>query len=440
MSSALEGIKVLDISQSAAVPMAARHLGDFGANVIHIEPPVTGDPWRDVQEGLTREGSTYSPASEINYNYEIVNRNKRSMSLDLGQDDGRAVLYKLLEDTDVLITNMRPSEQEKFGIDYPTLHERYPRLIHASLSGAGKNGPERDLPAYDITAMQYRSGMHHAHGNYVRGNFPWRMAYGDKVAGIGLFGGVMTALYVRERTGEGQQVDSSLFAMGVYQMSYDIAAFLTTGIDSRDLAAIVAEEQEETPEIRLRTQVTADAQVAMERMEGELFKQTPMSCSYLTRDGRRFQINVIQHDRYYHRFCRAIGREDLLDDPRFVEDEIRRENFPELYAIFSDAFLSKTLKEWQPILNREGIPWAASQTLSEVVDDPQAKANDFFVAFDHPTHGPMKVAANPINLSKTPSTVRLPAPEFSQHTEEILLEAGYSWEDIIRLKEDEIIA
>ena len=131
MSSALEGIKVLDISQSAAVPMAARHLADFGADVVHVEPPLTGDPWRDVQEGLTTEGAVYSPASDINYNFETFNRNKRSMTLDLSQEEGQKVLYKLLRDRDVLITNMRPSEQEKFRIDYDTLHERFPRLIHA---------------------------------------------------------------------------------------------------------------------------------------------------------------------------------------------------------------------------------------------------------------------------------------------------------------------
>ena len=440
MSSALEGIKVIDISQSAAVPMAARHLGDFGADVVHVEPPVTGDPWRDLQEGLTGENGTYSPASDINYNYETFNRNKRSLSLDLSGDGGRAILYRLLEDRDVLITNMRPSEQERFGIDYTTLHKRYPKLIHASISGLGKKGPDRDLPGYDITAMFFRSGMHYAHASPGRADLPWRMAYGDVMAGIGLFSGITTALYARERTGVGQQVDTSLFAMGVYQMSYDMASFLATGQDFRELQAKLAEEQADTPEGQLRTQMMTEAQEVVKRFEAEYFKLMPMSCVYSSRDGHKFQFNTIQQDRYHPRFCRAIGREDLIEDPRFATHDIRRGNAPELYAIFRDAFLTKTLEEWRPILGREEIPWAPSQSFREVVNDPQARANDFFVPFDHPTHGPMEVVANPINLSETPATVRLPAPEFSQHTEEVLQEAGYTWDDIIRFKEEDLIA
>ncbi len=440
MSLALKGIKVLDVSQAAAVPMAARHLGDFGADVIHIEHPLAGDSWRVNQAGTTRVGSTYAPASDFNYTWETFNRNKRSLTLDLSREGGQAVIYKLLEDTDILITNMRPSEQEKFRVDYQALHERFPRLIHASLSGLGKNGPERDLPAYDITAMMYRSGMHYALADRVKGDFVWRNAYGDVMAGISLFSGIMTALYVREQTGAGQQVDTSLFGMGVYQMSFDIAAFLATGTDFRELEAKKAQEEADTPQMQLISQLAAEAEVAMSRLRDEFAGFAPMTCTYSTRDGRKFRINVLQHDRYHPRFCRAIGREDLIDDPRFADHETRIANSQEYYIIMRDAFLTKTLDEWRPILNREEIPWAPEQTFREAVNDPQARANDFFVPFDHPTHGKMEVADNPLKLSETPSTVRLPAPEFSQHTEEILLEAGYTWEDIARFKEEGIIA
>ena len=439
MSLALDGIKVVDASQAVAVPMAARHLGDFGADVIHVESPLTGDSWRAYQAGV---GGSAGPPSEINYNFETYNRNKRSLSLDLSQESGQAVMYKLLGEADVFLTNMRPSEQERFRMDYATLHERYPRLVHGSISGVGKKGPERDLPSYDATALWFRSGMHYALSQRGIGGMGWRPAFGDTVAAMTLFAGIMTALYTRERTGVGQQVDLSLFNVGVYQLSFDMAAFLATGTDFREMMMKTLEEEGNTDRMRLRAQLMAEVEAATARLR-EFFMEyitTPLSTPYQTKDGRNFHINILLPDRYYPRVCRAIGREDLIDDPRFATHEPRRQNGPELYRIMRDAFLTKTLDEWRPILGREEIPWAPQQTIREVVNDPQARANDFFVPFDHPGHGRMEVVANPIKLSETPSTIRLPAPEFSQHTEEILLEMGYSWEDIARLKDNGTIA
>ncbi len=436
MSLALEGTKVVDVSQAVAVPIAARHLGDFGADVIHVEPPLTGDTWRQ-----NRGSGTHSPESEINYNFETFNRNKRSLTLDLSQEGGQAVIGKFLEEADVLLTNMRPSEQENFRIDYSTLHERYPRLIHGSVSGVGKNGPERDLPAYDATALWFRSGMHYALSQGGIGGMRWRVAFGDTVAGMSLFAGIMTALYTRDRTGVGQQVDLSLFNVGVYQLSFDIAGFLVTETDFLELAAKLAEELTATPQMQLLAQLTAEAEAAMARLrQAHHGVAAPLTSAYQTKDGRNLIVTILLRDRYYPRVCRAIGRDDLIDDPRFATDEARLENGPELYRIMRDAFLTKTLDEWRPILTGEEIPWAPEQTFREVVNDPQARANDFFVPFDHPNHGRMEVVANPIKLSETPSTIRLPAPEFSQHTEEVLLEAGYSWEDIAEFKEKGVIA
>ncbi len=440
MSLALKGIKVVDASQAVAVPMAARHLGDFGADVIHVEPPLTGDSWRADPAGVG--GGSNGSLSELDSSFETFNRNKRSLSLDLSQESGQAVMYRLLEDADVFLTNMRPSERERFGMDYATLHERYPRLIHGSVSGVGKNGPERDLPAYDATALWFRSGMHYALSQRGIGGMGWRPAFGDTVAAMSLFAGIMTALYTRERTGVGQQVDLSLFNVGVYQLSHDMAAFLATGTDFREMIAKMVADEGDTPRMQLRSQLLAEAEAATARLREFFMEQvtTPMSVPYRTSDGRNFHINILQPDRYYPRICRVIGREDLIDDPRFATHEPRLENGPALHRIMRDAFLTKTLDEWRPILGREEIPWAPEQTVREVVNDPQARANDFFVPFDHPSHGRMEVVANPIKLSDTPSTTRLPAPEFSQHTEEILLEMGYSWEDIARFKDNGVVA
>jgi len=442
MSLALEGIKVLDISQAAAVPMAARHLADFGADVIHVEHPVKGDSWRENQASTTRPGMTITPASEVNYTYDTLNRNKRSLTLDLSKEGGLAVLHKLLEETDILITNMRPTEQEDFKIDYASLGERYPRLIHTSLSGYGKHGPDRGLPGYDITAYLFRSGMNRALAHPLIGEQAWRNAFGDISVALGLFGGIMTALYHRERTGLGQQVDTSLLAMGVYQMGFDMAGFLVTGTDFRELEAKQAEEAANDPEMQSIIQLAIEAREAVNRlmeMANNRFG-APMTSIYECKDGRRFKLLILQPDRYHPRLCRVIGREDLITDPRFAEHEPRLENAPELYRILKEAFLTGTLDEWRPILNREEVPWGPEQSFRDVYNDPQAKANNFFVPFDHPGHGPMEVLDNPLNLSRTPSTVRLLAPEFSQHTEEVLLEAGYSWEDIAQFKEEGIIA
>ena len=154
MSLALKGIKVVDVSQVMAVPMTARFLGDFGAEVTHVEVPSTGDSWRHFQDAVVMAGGIHSPPSDMNYAFEAVNRNKRSLTLDLSKEDGQAVLYKLLEEADVFLTNMLPGRQEKYRIDYATLHERYPRLIHGSVSGVGKDGPERDLPNMPIRLAQ----------------------------------------------------------------------------------------------------------------------------------------------------------------------------------------------------------------------------------------------------------------------------------------------
>ena len=438
MSQALKGIKVVDVSQVVAVPVAARYLGDFGAEVIHVEP-LTGDSWRHFQVAIENSGGIHSPSSEINYAFEAFNRNKRGLTLDLSQEEGQAVLHKLLEEADVFLTNLRPGKQENLRVDYATLHERYPRLIHGSVSGVGKNGAERDLPSYDATAFWYRSGMRYALSEGIQGEVECRSAIGDTIAGIALYAGIMTALYTREQTGTGQQVDLSLFNMGVYQMSFDMASYLATGTDFREMAAKRAEEEGVTPEMRSGAGPAQQEQALLERRYASGLG-APMIVTFRTQDGRNIITLPPVADKLFPPVFKAIGREDVFEDPRFATHEKRVENFSDLYRILRDAFLTKRLDAWRPHLNREQVSWAPDQSFREVVNDPQARANDFFVPFDHPTHGRIQVMANPLKLSETPSTVRSPAPELSQHTEEILLEMGYSWEDIAELQDKGVIA
>ncbi len=436
MASALEGIKVVDVSQVAAVPMCARHLADFGADVIHVENAATGDSWRGLQAGAGGGGS--GVPSDFHYNWEAFNRNKRSLALDLSQEAGKKILCKLVEKADVFVTNLRLWEREKFGVEYDTLSKLNRRLIYGSVTGHGKKGPDKNMPAYDTTVYWARAGVTHTLALPAMSLLDSRPAFGDVVAGLGLAFGVMVALYVRDRTGEGQEIDISLFQTALYQLTFDVAGALATGQDYQEWRMSRPVEDEELG--KRRDKLVAEAEAAVARLTDFLRENTPapLATSYETKDGEVLRFNAGRGDHYWPIFCQAIEREDLANDPRFNSMKARRENHLELYHILKEAFLSKTLDEWKPRLG--GIPVSPYQNLAEVVNDPQARENDFFVPFDHPTYGRIEVIANPVNLSETPATVRMPAPEFSQHTEEVLLELGYTWEDIARFKQQGIIA
>jgi len=432
---ALEGIKVIDVSQVAAVPMCARHLADFGAEVIHVENPKTGDSWRSLQAG---HGGNAGVPSEIPYNWEHFNRNKRSLAVDLSQEAGQEIIYKLVKDADVFVTNLRLFEQEKFGLDYDTLNRLNSRIIYGSVTGHGKKGPEKNTPAYDTTVYWARSGVTHMLTTMGLSGPNTRPAFGDVVAGLGLAFGISLALRVREKTGRGQEIDLSLLNTGLYQLTFDVAAALATGQDPREWAmtAVLGADDEKTKQ---RQELMDDVQKAITRLV-EFYREqapNPMATIYQTKDGRQLRFNALNAERYWLKFCRLTSHEELLDDPRFASMESRRENRVELYRIFKESFESKTLDEWKPYL--VDIPVSPVQNLVDILRDPQVTANNMFVPVEHPAHGEINVMANPINLSETPATIRTTAPEFSQHTEEVLLELGYSWEDIVRFKEDQLI-
>lgn len=400
MALALEGIKVVEVAQLAAVPMAGRLLADLGADVIHIEHPATGDVLRVVLAGHGVH------IAGPNYIWENYSRNKRSVTLDVSQPGGQDILHKLVATADVFLTNMRPFEMERYGLEYADLSRRNPRIIYGSLTGVGKRGPEKNEPGYDATGYWARSGVAHS---ITPPDVPpdFRVgAFGDNVAGLSLGFAIMTALFVRERTGLGQEVDLSLLQTGVYQLSWFMGEALVTQqdrpyVDRRDM-----------PNVLMNT--------------------------YRTSDQRWLLLCLLQPDRYWSALCRAIGREDLERDPRFAAHQPRLQNHVALIEILDAVFATKTLAEWQERL--AGIPCAPIQKLSEVRTDPQARANDLFVPLDHPEHGRMEVVGPPFHLSRTPATVRTPGPGFGQHTEEVLLEYGFTWQDIEHFKRAGIVA
>lgn len=438
MSMALEGIKVIDIAQVVAAPMCARHLADYGADVIHVENTVTGDSWRSIQAG--HGGGPAGIPSDIPYGFEVFNRNKRSLCVDLSQKAGQDIIYRLVKDTDVVVTNLRLSERKKFNMGYDTLKQINPKLIYGSITGHGMKGPFRDVPAYDTTVYFSRSGVNHMLMSTGGGMPVPRAGFGDTVAGMTLAFGIMTALYARDKPGglgEGQEVDTSLLFAGVYQLSFDMAAALATGQDDLAYRATLFEGTEE--EKQELVELGTEAQAAVRRVLDFLRQRAPsaLANTYETSDGKSIRINCIDSDRYWEKFCNLLGRQDLIDDPKFSTVESREENRRELYHIAKDAFLTKTQDEWRPLISE--MPASPSQTLVDVISDPQAIANDFFLPYDHPTYGPMKIMASPVNLSVTPATIRSPAPEIGQHTEEILMDADYTWDEITAFQDQGVI-
>jgi len=426
MAMALEGIRVIDLSQVAAVPLCARHLGDFGADVIHIESPRTGDYFRTFLP-MVQEMNAAAP-SDFDYLWENYNRNKRGITLDVAQKGGQEIVHEFVKQADILVTNLRPFEQERYRMDYQTLSSLNPRLIWGCVSGYGRKGPEKDTPAYDVNAFGARSGIVHmmTPPGAVGGAF--RAAFGDNVAALALTYGVVLALYQRERTGVGQEVDTSLFHTGLHMLGMDIPGAHATGLDYADW-------RNEPP-----AEMVARAQEAWAPIAAFYAgkSKNPLLGAFLTADSRAVLLAALQPDRYWEEICRTVGREDLATDPRYSSIEGRAEHCAELREALAAAFRSKTLSEWKPLL--AGVPFAPYQTLQEAVNDLQARANDCFITVDHPTEGRLDVLANPVNLSRAPASYRRPAPEFGQHTEEVLLEYGYTWEDIAGFKEDGIIA
>lgn len=415
MNGPLGNIKVVELATMAAMPMAGRLLADWGADVIHVEHPVTGDPWRTW---LTQSGVEFPPKLSYHW-WENYNRNKRSLTLDISHEKGQEVLYKLVEDADVFLTNRRPYELQRYDLEYETLSRLNKRLIFGSLTGFGRKGPDKDAPGQDTIGFWARSGFMYQLQQW--GSAPPSAGYrtvaaGDKMSGMTMACGILLAILAREQSGVGQEVDVSL---------------LNTGIFALAPLALHLGGYEEIYE----TQEGYEAGLRRERED-----VSPLYVSFETKDKRWLQLSLAPADRYWPQFCQAIERDDLELDPRFDSIESRIENQPALFRIIEEALLAKTLAEWTEQFEPFDLLWSPIKSPREVLQDPQVKANDYIVPFNHPEFGDIDVIANPIKHSKTPATLRTPAPEFGQHTEEILLEMGYTWEDIEQLNSEGIIA
>ncbi|MDP1794778.1 MAG: CoA transferase [Acidimicrobiales bacterium] len=392
MQGPLEGIKVVEVGMWVAGPAAAAILGDWGATVIKIEPP-DGDPFRGL---LSAFGGDISPP------FELDNRNKRSVSLNLSTDEGRAIAAKLVDEADVFVTNARPIALERAELDYETVSARNPRLVYAQVNGYGMTGEDRDRAAYDVGAFWSRAGVAASLASdgsplpYQRGGM------GDHMAGMAAAGAVSAALLARERTGEGQLVATSLMRIGMYMLGWDVAMAARLGIPT--------------------TPMTISS------------PPNPMISGYTAGDGKQFWLLGLQGQRMWPDVLRAIAKPEWDSDERFATMEGRLFNSAELVVELNKVFATRTLDEWGAIFDAENVWWAPVQLPHDLLDDPVAHSAGGFVDVPSADGEPVKGVATPVDFFGTPAGPRSPVPEFAQHTEEVLLELGYEWDQIIELK------
>ena len=377
MTMALEHIKVLDLTANLSGPYCAMILADQGADVIKIEHPDVGDDMRLTPPFIAGESSPFM----------VWNRNKRSIVLDLKTDDGLAAMKQLVAGADVMIENFKPGTAARLGLGYEAMHELNPRLVYCSISGFGQTGPYAPRGGFDLI-MQGMTGLAAISGPEDGGPHRLPIPVNDLCGGMNGAIGILTALAAREKTGEGQQVDVSLFesgiALGVYEAGYKFA----TG--------------DEPPRLGQKHRGSAPYQI------------------YPTTDGHI--VIGASAQRFWSKACKVMGCEELIDDPRFAGKADRVRNNDELNEIVSERLARESTEYWFERLDAEGIPAGPVMNYTQLYDDPQTKAREMVVEVDHPTAGKVKTLGVHIKLSATPGRVYRPAPRHGEHTEEVLAE------------------
>lgn len=394
----LSGIKVIEITTFQQGPVAGMRLGDLGADVIKIEPK-DGDPARRHMTTIEAEFHVKG----FNYYFEHANRNKRGIILDLKNKRGMEVFLKLIDSADVFLNNMSIGAPIRLGIGPEELLARNPRLIYAHASGWGRKGPAANSLSFDYTGIA-RSGLMMAAGEDKTPPSMILPGLGDELGGLMSAWGVSLALFAREKTGKGQVVDTSLMGSVIALLGHLISG--------------TAMLKQEFPRF-----VRSNAGNALYN-------------HYCCKDGKWIVIAHLDPDRWWARVCGALGVEKLIHDPKFSTFEARSTNRKELVAIFDDVFAGKTRDEWMQILGEHGCIFTPIQDIKEVVQDPQLLANNYLIHIDHPSYGRTNTMGFPWDFSDTPASWKRGAPKPGEHTEEVLLEIGYSKEAIAKLREE----
>ena len=393
MAGPMAGVKVVELGVWVAGPSAAGILADWGASVVKIEPP-EGDPFRGLFASL---GISANPP------FELDNRGKRSLALNLARPEALAIAHRLVDEADVFISNMRPRVLEKFGLDYDAAATRNPRLVYCQVSGYGPDGEEANRASYDVGAFWSRSGVAASLMAGHGGEPPQqRGGMGDHMTGANAAGAISAALFSRERTGQGQRVAVSLMRVGAYMMGWDLNTRLRMG------ALAPPYDRRHSP--------------------------NPIINSFQDSEGRWFWLLLLQGDRHWPDLLEALDAHHLNDDPRFQSIATRLQNAEACVEALDAIIRTRPLREWGPVFDRHNVWFAPVQTLDELATDPVAEAAGCFIDIESPD-GPVRQVATPATFYGTPIEARSWPPELGQDTETVLLELGMDWDAIIALKE-----
>ena len=383
----LSHLKVIDLTRARAGPNCARVFADWGAQVTKIEGP---------EDGITgaRDGS----------DFQNLHRNKRSLSLNLKEPEGREVLYKMVRESDILLENYRPAVKDRLGIDYETLRKINPRIIYGSMSGFGQEGPYRERPGVDQIA-QGMGGLMSVTGFPGQGPVRVGVAIADLTSGMNCCIGVLIALAEREHSGQGQWVKTSLLESQIAMLDFQATRWLMDGVVPKQTG------NDHPTGIATGTYPSADGHINIGGAGGMMWT----------------------------RFCQAIGAADLLDNPLFKEEEERRKNRDPLNARFIAIMKTRPSAEWIETLNRAGVPCGPINSIDQVFADPQVQQLGIAQKVEHPRLGMQTLVGQAMTLSRTPSKLRTATPEHGEHSEQILRELGYDEAGIKRLRERQIV-
>ena len=382
----LDGILVLDLSRILAGPYCSMLLSDFGADIIKIENPDKGDDTRAYGPPFVDGESVY---------FMSINRGKKSLTLNLKSPEGREILTKLIQRSDVLLENFRRDFLQRLGFGYAEVAKLNPKIIYASVTGYGHTGPWADRPGYDL-AVQGQSGIMSLTGDPNGPPYKTGTSLADITAGIYATLGILLALHARARTGRGQKVDVSLLDGQVSFLTYQAGIYFGTG---------------KTP-----------------TRKGN---QHPTIAPYETFKARDRYFNLaVGNDRLWQQFCDLLGRQDLKTHDKFATNPKRVENHDELFPVLQDIFSVRNADHWLALFEKAGIPCGPIYTVGEVLNHPQVQAREMVVERPHPKLGKVKMTGVPIKLSDTPGEAGAAPPLHGQHTEEILRELGYNAADL----------